>query len=349
MRTSQQCVKLFLHGSIHPRKRIVERKTAQNTNGGSHRLAIHRQDRTYTFIGKVLDARSRFDIQYHNLIMKESNFLRLPRSLFLSIRRPFFVILTVTFPTIVAFRPTSTVSIFHPKPPSAISTARAAGRSSNNRNSDDDSNDSMFDNDAAVLTERLQRMRLEILEEEWSRPPKASLKPTQVVEAIMHGLLSPYDPLPDSGFRLLLQTASPRWRNAIVSSVGGGGTMTSTSSSSSSGLNVDSPLGMDLVASALGSSMGRPHNQFAILVGEGEDYVLDFPTEPLDFGDGTCWIECRLRDKQSGELLVITGWDLCQRDGGENDSPWMVDWIYWQDFRDEFRPGVGREEWLLEV
>ena len=107
--------------------------------------------------------------------------------------------------------------------------------------------------------------------------------------------------------------------------------------------------------------MGRPHNQFAILVGEGEDYVLDFSaTDPLDFGDGTCWVECRLRDKYSGKLLVITGWDLiCQQQrqrvgnaGNFNDGSnevWMVDWIYWQDFRDEFRPGIGREEWLLEV
>lgn len=277
-------------------------------------------------------------------IMKKTEFLTLPqpRSPRISFLTSLFIALTSTLPAIVAFQPTNSLPSFRQRAPSAINTALAAGKSSNNGNGTQ-CNGSMFDKDSALLTARLQRMRMEILEEELFRPPNAGLNPRQVVEAIMHGLLSPYDPLPDSGFRLLLQTASPKWRNAIATSVGGA-TLTS-----SSVFNVDSPMGMELVASALGSSMGRPNNQFAILVGEGEDYVLDFSSEPLDFGDGTCWIECRLRDKHSGELLVITGWDLRQREGDENGGAWMVDWIYWQDFRDEFRPGIGREEWLMEV
>jgi hypothetical protein len=207
-------------------------------------------------------------------------------------------------------------------PGSCTETTTALHHSSNN-------DDSTFDE--KILKQRLQNLHLEILEEELSRPPNANLSPIQVVEAIMKGLWHPYDPLPDAGFRLLLHTATPKWRKAIMNSVG-----------------AKSTDNYELVASALGSSIGRPHNQFAILVGEGEEYVLDFSSsEPLlDFGDGTCWVECHLRDKKTDQLLVITGWDLVTRD---DDGAWMVDWIHWVDFRDEFRPGIGREEWLVEA
>ncbi len=197
--------------------------------------------------------------------------------------------------------------------------------------------DHVFDlNDASVLRKRLHSLHLHILEEELSRPPNAKLNPIQTVEAILHGLLNSYDPLPESGFRLLLNNSSPKWRKEILKSLG----VVS---------NKNNFVDYDLVASALESSMGRPHNQFAILVGEGEEYVLDFSaseSQLLDFGDGTCWVECRLRDKTTGKLLVLTGWDLCKRD---DDGAWFVDWIYWQDFREAFRPGIGREEWLVEV
>ena len=208
---------------------------------------------------------------------------------------------------------------------------------------DNNVNEEIFDSD--TLKERLQQLQLQILEEEMKRPPtNSALSPIEVVQEIMNALLHSYDPFPDSGFKLLLKTATPKWRTAILNSVGAKSTTTN----------------IDLVASALGSSMERPNNQFAILVGEGEEYILDFsPSDPLlDFGDGTCWVECRLRDKHTNELLVMTGWDLCQQQTTQqqqddvsscNNSPWLVDGVYWQDFRDEFRPGIGREEWLVEV
>ena len=181
--------------------------------------------------------------------------------------------------------------------------------------------------DSDILKERLQRARLEITEEEIRRPPNSKFTAEQLVEEIMKGLLNPYDPLPDSGFRMMLRTATKDWRSSILHSIGA---------------NDDADL--ELAASALGVAIGRlPHkNQFAILVGEGEDYTLDFASEPLDFDDGTCWLECRLRDKETSKLLAITGWDLRQRE----DGAWLVDSIDWQDFRDEFQPGIGREGWM---
>jgi hypothetical protein len=212
--------------------------------------------------------------------------------------------------------------------------------------------------DMDILQQRLFALHLEILEQEMSRPPNASLDPIEVVKAIMQGLWNSYDPLPDSGFRLLLHSSTPKWRKEILKSLGvpiinhtNVNTFPKPQKSKNITKKKDKMVNYELVASALGSSMGRPHNQFAILVGEGdEDYVLDFSaseSQLLDFGDGTCWVECRLRDKTTDELLVLTGWDLIQR---EDDGAWLVDWIYWQDFREEFRPGIGgRQEWLVNV
>lgn len=187
-------------------------------------------------------------------------------------------------------------------------------------------NDNKDDED--LLYQRINNLRLEIMEEEVRRPPNSNLSPTQLVEGVMAGLLDPYNPLPYSGFRLMLSSATPEWRHKILHSIGA---------------NSDSNL--EIVASALGEAIGRPHNQFAILVGEGDEkYTLEF-SDPLDYQDGTAWVECRLKDPQTGELLVITGWDLrlCTQ-----NNAWLVHTIEWQDFRDEFRPGIGREEWVRE-
>jgi hypothetical protein len=187
----------------------------------------------------------------------------------------------------------------------------------------DDNDIDAFDSD--TLRRRIQKVQLEVMEEEFRRPPNAEFSPEQLVEEIMNALLDPYDPVPNSGFGLLLRTSTKEWRRAILQSIG-----------------ARDDVDMELAASCLGAAIGRPHNQFQILVGEGEKYKLDFSSDPLDFEDGTCWVECRLRDKRSSKLLVITGWDLIQRE----DGAWLVDSVHWQDFRDEFRPGFGREEWM---
>jgi hypothetical protein len=185
--------------------------------------------------------------------------------------------------------------------------------------------DSSSSFDSKILEHRIQSLKIEIIEEEQRRPPNTELSPKQLIEEIMYGLLNPYDPLPDAGFRLLLKASTKSWQEEILHSIGASG-------------NAD----IEIVASALGTAIGRPHNQFAILVGEGEDYKLAF-SEPADYEDGTCWIQCTLRENATGELLVIMGWDLCQQHGA-----WLVHRIDWQDFRDEFRPGIGREEWSRE-
>jgi len=128
--------------------------------------------------------------------------------------------------------------------------------------------------------------------------------------------------------------------------------------------SVGAPVGTEeeLIFRALSTSMERDNNQFGILVGLGTDfdsnindnpsdefateddgyYTVEFPWDTLDYYDGTAWVECRLRDKQSDTLLVVLGWSMEQRDG---DGAWLIDGIDWQDFREKYRPGIGREEW----
>ena len=55
----------------------------------------------------------------------------------------------------------------------------------------------------------------------------------------------------------------------------------------------------------------------------------------------------------SNELLVMMGWQLrvlvhYEKDD-DNDNyrkEYQIDRVDWQDFREQFRPGIGREEWV---
>lgn len=183
------------------------------------------------------------------------------------------------------------------------------------------------DADMPQLLERLQHLKVNMLEEELTRPPNAKLGPKQFVDKILEGLLDPYDPVPDAGFRRLLRASTAEWRAKIHQMIGA---------------PADAP--EEMVASALGAALSRPNQQFGILVGteDSEDYYVSFPSDIVDNLDGTCWLEARLYGTNDDDLLVITGWELQQR---PSDGAWIVASIDWQDFRDPYRPGLGREEW----
>lgn len=191
------------------------------------------------------------------------------------------------------------------------------------------SHDAQFsEDDTACLKRRLQEMRVQILDEEMRRPPNSSLDPQSVVQELLRALRNPDDPLPDAGFRLLLWASSPKWRNSCFKSVG-------------------APMGTnaELVASALGDAIGRPNNQFGILI--DENYKVSFPREPVyNNDDCTCWLECQLRNEESNDLLVTIGLQLWER---PSDGAWMLHRIDWQDFRERFRPGIGREDWMRDT
>lgn len=77
--------------------------------------------------------------------------------------------------------------------------------------------------------------------------------------------------------------------------------------------------------------------QYDLLVDGG--YVCDLEDDVLDLGD-TAFLQARLDDASTGELLVRLGWDFVRRDGCWLTSGWS-----WHDFRPDFHPGVGQEAW----
>jgi len=166
--------------------------------------------------------------------------------------------------------------------------------------------------------------------------------------------------LPDSGYRTLIRASTNTWKSALRKSIGAPENVTE-----------------EQFVSALQTAMSRPNNQYQILVSDSdidvnvettsshgdddddndndntivntknkdkhkEKYHLYFPGDIFEYDEGKAWVESQLRHPKTGKLLAILGWSLIQR---EQDNAWIVDWIDWQDFRDEFRPGIGREEW----
>jgi hypothetical protein len=181
--------------------------------------------------------------------------------------------------------------------------------------------------DISTLNKRIARLWSEVFEHELRLPPNPNLSPTEFVSIILRCLHEPDDPLPNSGYRSLIRSSSSQWLSEIHKSLGA---------------PVDG-IKEEILASALRSALNRPNNQFGILVNadDAEDYELTF-RHMIDYEDGTCWIESRLLQKQTKKLLVIIGWQLIKR---PYDSAWTIDGLHWQDFREKFRPGIGREEW----
>ena len=198
-----------------------------------------------------------------------------------------------------------------------------------NSKNNHDGNDAF---DYSILRQRIDNLRLKIMEEDLLRPPNAKLSPQEFIKALLEGIFHNEDPRPDSGFMLLLRCSTQKWTTKVLRSIG-----------------APENANLDMAASALGAAIGRPGNQYAILVGDNSDeeqddptFYISFPSEALDFLDGTAWINVEFRAKKDYSLLVLTGWQLSQRP----DGAWLVDHIDWQDYREKFRPGIGREEWM---
>lgn len=179
----------------------------------------------------------------------------------------------------------------------------------------------------AEFQRRKDRAELKSVKNQLHRPPNPFLSPVELVQCLLEELRAPTSRQQHSGVMALLESSTPNWWDSLRQSVG-----------------APKRCKDELLAPPLEAALSRPKNQFAILLGvEDVDYQATFPTDPLDFQDGTCWVECRLRSGVTDELLVVMGWSLLQRPG---DGAWLVDALDWQDFRDAYRPGIGREEWM---
>lgn len=177
---------------------------------------------------------------------------------------------------------------------------------------------------------RLHDVQSHKLKKKFVLPPNPFLEPVGFVKEILSALR--YSPSSNEGFRILMRSSTEEFHKTLYKAV-------------------SAPLetSEDKVASALLRAVSSSNNQFGILVGyesvrcDLEDFESIFPMDPLDYGDGTCWVECQLRNKgNENKLLVATGWSLQKR---SSDGAWLINSIDWQDFRDKFRPGIGREEW----
>lgn len=147
--------------------------------------------------------------------------------------------------------------------------------------------------------------------------------PEALISDLLVGLL--LDPDTNHRMKRLLHSSTHNWRSKIYDAIG-----------------APASADEDQVAASLAAAMRNADNQFALLLGMAEDYEFSFPSDAVDHHDGKCWIECRLHNKKDGKLLVVSGWELQKN---FMNGSWMLDRIDWQDFRDAFYPGLGREEW----
>ena len=241
------------------------------------------------------------------------------------------------------------------------------------------------------ISNQVQRMKIHMLETELSRPPhhhNLNLSPQEFVLQILDALYTPHYPLPDSGYRVLLRSSTKKWRQEIYQSIGmsnakyvlnKGEINYETKKAEYPGFSTNpKDWDEDKITAILGQAFSSSKSQFGILVGQlssslpsisPKNYEVTFPSDVVDFNDGTCWLECRLLDSKTGSLMVIMGWQLKRElssmgtfpiqqndeydslgnDFGVSDAThgaWFIDSVDWQDFRDKYRPGLGREEWM---
>ncbi|KAL3816548.1 hypothetical protein ACHAXA_011847 [Cyclostephanos tholiformis] len=255
------------------------------------------------------------------------------------------------------------------------STTEGGDESENENENENDENDDddlpPLESDELFL-ERFRRRRNRVASSidivRSTRPPSPHIDdPRDVVSAILDGLRCPHSPVPYFGYEVLYMTSTTRWQEVLRRSVGASTTTTTTTTMTNATYGTSTTTTVDdgLVCRALGSSIERPGNQFKILVRSGMNvdsessssssssssnsangidgrYVVEYPHDALDYYDGSAWLECRLRDGVSDALLAVLGWSMKRRD---DDGAWLVDGIDWQDFREDYRPGIGREEW----
>jgi hypothetical protein len=172
------------------------------------------------------------------------------------------------------------------------------------------------------LQSRIDEMMAETLWEAQNRgPPNPELGPLEFVQAILDALDHPDDPLPDSGFRTLIRSSSKKWREQTRRSIG-----------------APPEASEDAIARGLSHAMGRPGSPFALMVDAASDgdccVHAAFPSDVLDFEDGTAWISCVFHrcEGMNKTPILATKWSLVKR---ESDGAWLIDGILCNDFSKE--------------
>jgi hypothetical protein len=279
-------------------------------------------------------------------------------------------------PTPLHLHPSKDSSTFEEEQPSS---SRIITGDSNTNNA----NTTFVWNQDALYLERYKRRKqirmTQLAREQEKRPPNPNLDPRQVVTALLEGLRTPHDPLPYFGVQILWESSTSTWQETLGRSIGmnmkhvldNTKPNTNTNTNNPNPLtfsNVEQPPKQSLIVQSLYRALARPHQQFAILFSSSSssdnnnnnnnnnnNYWVEFPSDVLEWDDQECWIECRLRSSQDDQLLAVLGWTLQKKDNHNNNnsqttkggssSCWYLQALDWQDFRDAYRPGIGREEW----
>lgn len=82
-------------------------------------------------------------------------------------------------------------------------------------------------------------------------------------------------------------------------------------------------------------------SQYGLLL-DSEGSSWSFPSEACSWDEESTWQEVIFESVDGEEtLLAKLGWSLVR----DSSGCWVTDDCSWHDFRPEFRPGIGQEEW----
>ena len=230
--------------------------------------------------------------------------------------------------------------------------------------------------DMKTFQVRKNKFMLQNQQQRWYQPPNPLLEdPIEFVQAILVALQERKKYGPWNGALCLLESSTPSWRKLLLKSVGAplDAENDQVAPSLQNALERSNNQ-FAILTTTLDEETMESHDSTTAL--RSIQKCWNFPSDPVIFevdeGDGetqtegeriidTCWIESRLRSPKDNTLLAVVGWSLqrrqiIQEDEGSSSNTfgnntnnlmtcWLLDGIDWQDFRDEFRPGIGREEW----
>ena len=228
---------------------------------------------------------------------------------------------------------------------------------------------------------RKQKRMLQSQQQRWYQPPNPLLEePVDFVQAILVAMQERKKNGAWNGALCLLRSSTPSWRKLLLKSVGAPPDATNDQVAPTLQTALERSNNQFAILTMNLDEETTDENDFITTIGSIQN-CWDFPSDPVLYkeeddddkhefsdektkGNGIidyCWIESRLRSPKDNELLAVVGWSLKRRriiqkqeseksgdfEGDTNDYNmcWLLDGIDWQDFRDDFRPGIGREEW----
>ena len=239
--------------------------------------------------------------------------------------------------------------------------------------------DPIVDLDMNKYNLRKQKLMLQTFQQQWHQPPNPLLEdPIEFIQAILMALQQSKNRGMSNGALCLLQSSTPSWRRTLLNSVGAPSNATDDQVAPSLQVAIERPNNQFAILTEKLDNGKIDDNNFSAALSTIKK-SWQFPSDPVIFESDDdeeknnttleecekvvdfCWVESRLRSPEDDQLLVVVGWSLQRRlveDEQEalnsNNSScniskftpcWFLDGIDWQDFRDEFRPGIGREEW----